>query len=184
MIFTTQVTTLLNSLEFVIVPFVNPDGYDVSALRYQPHFTHGHLILLPTSSSHYPPHHVIMLSNPPHHYPPHHLIIHLIVLSTSSCYPPHHVTHLIMLPTSSCHPPHRHVISLLQYTWTNDRLWRKNRRPGTTCDGVDLNRNYNIKWGGVSGNKGYIEVNGLWEELYMEEAGRVYTVLVTINSSF
>ena len=56
------VTSLLDSVEFVIVPFVNPDGYD--------------------------------------------------------------------------------------YTWTKDRLWRKNRRPGTLCDGVDLNRNYNIKWGG------------------------------------
>ena len=38
----------------------------------------------------------------------------------------------------------------LQYTWSNDRLWRKNRRKGILCDGVDLNRNYNSKWGGVS----------------------------------
>jgi carboxypeptidase A1 len=37
------------------------------------------------------------------------------------------------------------------YTWTTGhRLWRKNRRdnPGTTCDGVDLNRNWGVGWGG------------------------------------
>ncbi len=34
------------------------------------------------------------------------------------------------------------------YTWTTDRLWRKNRRdnPSTTCDGVDINRNYDDHW--------------------------------------
>ena len=33
------------------------------------------------------------------------------------------------------------------YTWTNDHLWRKNRRPppaGGTCYGIDLNRNYAV----------------------------------------
>ena len=46
----------------------------------------------------------------------------------------------------------KYCISLkyYQYTWTNARLWRKNRRPGSTCDGVDLNRNFNIHWGEVS----------------------------------
>lgn len=40
------------------------------------------------------------------------------------------------------------------YTWTNDRLWRKNRRPPTngntaaSCYGVDLNRNYDVNFGG------------------------------------
>jgi len=41
------------------------------------------------------------------------------------------------------------------YTWTNDRQWRKNRRvnTGSTCIGVDLNRNYNDHWnGGGSSN--------------------------------
>jgi len=38
----------------------------------------------------------------------------------------------------------------LQYTWSGSRLWRKNRRKGLLCDGVDLNRNYNSMWGGVS----------------------------------
>jgi len=35
------------------------------------------------------------------------------------------------------------------YTWTNDRLWRKNRKvnSGALCLGVDVNRNYNSKWG-------------------------------------
>lgn len=40
------------------------------------------------------------------------------------------------------------------YTWTHDRLWRKNRRPPLekgmpdSCYGVDLNRNYDINFGG------------------------------------
>jgi murein tripeptide amidase MpaA len=39
------------------------------------------------------------------------------------------------------------------YEWsrTNSRLWRKNRRPapsGSTCIGVDMNRNYENMWGG------------------------------------
>lgn len=35
------------------------------------------------------------------------------------------------------------------YTWTNDRLWRKNRNTngGNLCRGVDVNRNYNSHWG-------------------------------------
>jgi hypothetical protein len=40
------------------------------------------------------------------------------------------------------------------YTWSNERLWRKNRatNAGSTCRGTDLNRNYNWNWGqeGVS----------------------------------
>lgn len=35
------------------------------------------------------------------------------------------------------------------YTWTNQRMWRKNRSKGTgQCYGVDLNRNYDANWGG------------------------------------
>ncbi|XP_041469206.1 carboxypeptidase B-like [Lytechinus variegatus] len=36
------------------------------------------------------------------------------------------------------------------YTWTNDRMWRKNRRKpdGNVCTGIDLNRNYGYEWGG------------------------------------
>lgn len=34
------------------------------------------------------------------------------------------------------------------YTWSGDRLWRKNRNPnGGACYGVDINRNYNDHWG-------------------------------------
>ncbi len=35
------------------------------------------------------------------------------------------------------------------YTWTNDRMWRKNRRDnGNGSFGVDLNRNWGYQWGG------------------------------------
>lgn len=39
-----------------------------------------------------------------------------------------------------------------EYTWTTNRLWRKNR---SAPDGVDLNRNWSYEWGGVgtSGNE-------------------------------
>lgn len=39
------------------------------------------------------------------------------------------------------------------YVMTVDDLWRKNRRdnPGTPCDGVDLNRNYDFMWGVTQG---------------------------------
>lgn len=33
------------------------------------------------------------------------------------------------------------------YSWTNDRWWRKNRRPVGSYYGVDLNRNYGYHWG-------------------------------------
>lgn len=38
------------------------------------------------------------------------------------------------------------------FTWTSDRLWRKNRRPAplfSSCVGVDLNRNWNVTGYGV-----------------------------------
>ena len=40
-----------------------------------------------------------------------------------------------------------------EYTWTTNRLWRKNRHPG---GGVDLNRNWSVGWGGPgsSGSNG------------------------------
>ncbi|CAG2170873.1 unnamed protein product [Oppiella nova] len=50
-----------------------------------------------------------------------------------------------------------------EYTWNTDRLWRKNRRPYTAstfavsempdrCNGVDLNRNYDVNFGGEGGS--------------------------------
>jgi len=50
-----------------------------------------------------------------------------------------------------------HIIPIVNpdgyvYSWIDEetRLWRKNRRdnPGTSCDGVDLNRNWAFEWGG------------------------------------
>ena len=49
-----------------------------------------------------------------------------------------------------------------EYTWSSDRLWRKNRKPYSQskfaisempdrCNGVDLNRNYDINFGGEGG---------------------------------
>ncbi len=36
------------------------------------------------------------------------------------------------------------------YTWTNNRLWRKNRRNnGNGTFGIDINRNWSYKWGGI-----------------------------------
>jgi len=34
------------------------------------------------------------------------------------------------------------------YTWSNERLWRKNRQPnsGSVCVGTDLNRNFDANW--------------------------------------
>ncbi len=52
---------------------------------------------------------------------------------------------LWLLPCSN--PDGRH------YVMTVDDLWRKNRRDniGTTCDGVDLNRNLDLLWGVTEG---------------------------------
>ncbi|XP_034244843.1 carboxypeptidase A4-like [Thrips palmi] len=35
-----------------------------------------------------------------------------------------------------------------EYSHQSDRMWRKNRRRGGGCDGIDLNRNFGYKWGG------------------------------------
>ena len=52
---------------------------------------------------------------------------------------------LYLLPCSN--PDGRH------HVMTADGLWRKNRRnnPGTSCDGVDLNRNLDVLWGVTEG---------------------------------
>jgi len=50
-----------------------------------------------------------------------------------------------------------------EYSWTRDRLWRKNRRDnGNGTFGVDLNRNYGYMWGGAgsSGNTSNIGYRG------------------------
>ncbi|XP_071576058.1 carboxypeptidase B isoform X2 [Temnothorax nylanderi] len=35
-----------------------------------------------------------------------------------------------------------------EHTFISDRLWRKNRRKGVNCAGIDLNRNFGYRWGG------------------------------------
>ncbi|XP_043514780.1 carboxypeptidase B-like isoform X1 [Frieseomelitta varia] len=42
-----------------------------------------------------------------------------------------------------------------EYTFTRDRLWRKNRKRsvGSPCTGVDLNRNFGYRWGGLGTSK-------------------------------
>ncbi|XP_060823918.1 carboxypeptidase B-like isoform X2 [Bombus pascuorum] len=42
-----------------------------------------------------------------------------------------------------------------EHTFTRDRLWRKNRRRsvGSLCTGVDLNRNFGYRWGGLGTSK-------------------------------
>jgi hypothetical protein len=42
-----------------------------------------------------------------------------------------------------------------RYTWTTNRLWRKNRRHNSGGSyGVDINRNYAKGWGGTNGSSG------------------------------
>lgn len=42
-----------------------------------------------------------------------------------------------------------------EFTWTNTRLWRKNRRDnGDGTTGVDLNRNWSFAWGSNNGSSG------------------------------
>ncbi|XP_059479900.1 carboxypeptidase B-like [Neocloeon triangulifer] len=52
-----------------------------------------------------------------------------------------------------------HIVPLLnvdgyEYTHTSDRLWRKNRaKTNSKCFGVDVNRNFGYKWGGVGASR-------------------------------
>ena len=38
------------------------------------------------------------------------------------------------------------------YSWTFDRMWRKNRSPNEKCVGVDLNRNFDMGFNETSRN--------------------------------
>jgi murein tripeptide amidase MpaA len=53
-----------------------------------------------------------------------------------------------------------HIIPMVnpdgyEHVWNTDPMWRKNRRenPGSTCGGVDLNRNWGFQWG-LAGSSG------------------------------
>lgn len=39
------------------------------------------------------------------------------------------------------------------WTWSNDRMWRKNRQPNNLCYGVDNNRNFDFEWGTAGSSK-------------------------------
>jgi len=43
------------------------------------------------------------------------------------------------------------------WAWSNDRMWRKSRRPnpGSTCVGTDLNRNYDQMWGNAGASTSF-----------------------------
>src|SRR5262249_36502742 len=45
------------------------------------------------------------------------------------------------------------------YSWSTYRMQRKNMRdnPGTTCDGVDINRNYARGWGGPGASASFCD---------------------------
>lgn len=91
-----EITELMDNMELVLVPFVNPDGYVVGVVNM-------------------------------------------------SC-------SLSLTPSKN--------VFIVQYTWTNDRMWRKNRNPApsTTCvgTGVDINRNF---------PEGFRAVSGMWNML-------------------
>lgn len=81
-----------------------------------------------------------------------------------------------------------------EYSWTNDRMWRKNRRQFSNCVGVDLNRNFaSSNWGkeGISTNQcsysypgtsagSEIEVKAVTNEL--NSIGKNTTVLFSLHS--
>jgi murein tripeptide amidase MpaA len=51
-----------------------------------------------------------------------------------------------------------------EYVMNVDNLWRKNRcdNPGTECDGVDLNRNFDIVWGVTGSNTSCAQCSDLY----------------------
>ncbi|EFX80934.1 hypothetical protein DAPPUDRAFT_50545 [Daphnia pulex] len=66
------------------------------------------------------------------------------------------------------------------YSWTTDRLWRKNRSPGNPCSGVDLNRNFDVGFNATSRNPCSISYGGVEPE--SEEETKALTKLLYLNS--
>jgi murein tripeptide amidase MpaA len=81
------------------------------------------------------------------------------------------------------------------YTWSDDRMWRKNRRPnsGSVCIGTDLNRNFDFRWGteGVShspcaenfcGESGGSEPETQATSAELNRIGSTVAAVVTVHS--
>jgi murein tripeptide amidase MpaA len=71
-----------------------------------------------------------------------------------------------------------------EYVLNVDNLWRKNRRdnPGTPCDGVDLNRNFDILWGVTQGQTSCAQCSEVYcgaEALSEPETRNIRSVLDT-----
>jgi len=61
-----------------------------------------------------------------------------------------------------------------QYTWTTDRMWRKNRRGGY---GVDLSRNYSVGWGEADSSPERSSPNYRGEQPFSEPETRAMRAL-------
>jgi hypothetical protein len=100
---------------------------------------HHSVLLLPTATHRHSPSLTISLLTIARHHS-------VLLLPTAT----HHHSPLLTVTPHPPPPPLAFHGSSYVYTWTNQRLWRKNRSPPperSTCHGVDLNRNYNVKWG-------------------------------------
>jgi murein tripeptide amidase MpaA len=60
------------------------------------------------------------------------------------------------------------------YTWSHDRMWRKNRRGGY---GVDLNRNYSVAWGRAGSSNDRRSPNFRGEHAFSEPESRALASL-------
>jgi murein tripeptide amidase MpaA len=69
------------------------------------------------------------------------------------------------------------------HTWTTDRLWRKNKRPGCTTGryGVDLNRNWGYQWGGAGSSSNVCSDTYRGPSAFSEPETRAVRDLVLAN---
>jgi len=79
------------------------------------------------------------------------------------------------------------------YTWTNNRLWRKTRKPYGSCVGADPNRNWDIHWGEIGsstnpcsesymGSKVFSEIESKSLSDYLLNVGKNYDIFVAFHS--
>jgi carboxypeptidase A2 len=77
-----------------------------------------------------------------------------------------------------------------EYCWTNDRMWRKTRKPnsGSTCVGTDPNRNWDSNWGGsgASTNPCAEDYRGssVWSEPETQVARNFLQTIASISNVF